>query len=199
MWGCEPTTAADLGGGAPIAVSTVEPIASGPDYASDVGRTRALRVLVQEGHAASLVEAALRFPLGSDAVSTARLLEPRAPRGRGRRRGKGALVPGGLRSPGGLLEGHGARPLTRRRRRPLVWLVVGLAAVPSVARRTTPCTGPPASCACGFPPALTRLRRPVKAKRWAAKQKRRSGTADLERHDRSIAFRGRLSRDGAVR
>jgi len=54
----------------PIAVSTVEPIASGPDYASDVGRTRALRVLVQEGHAASLVEAALRFPLGSHAVST---------------------------------------------------------------------------------------------------------------------------------
>jgi aryl-alcohol dehydrogenase-like predicted oxidoreductase len=48
----------------------VEPIASGPDYATDVGRARALRVLVDEGHAASLVEAALRFPLGSDAVST---------------------------------------------------------------------------------------------------------------------------------
>jgi L-galactose dehydrogenase/L-glyceraldehyde 3-phosphate reductase len=54
----------------PIAVPTVEPIASGPDYATDVGRAQALRILVDEGHAASLVEAALRFPLGSDAVST---------------------------------------------------------------------------------------------------------------------------------
>ena len=54
----------------PIAVPAVDPIASGPDYPTDVGRARALRVLVEEGHVASLVEAALRFPLGSDAVST---------------------------------------------------------------------------------------------------------------------------------
>ena len=54
----------------PVAVPTVDPIASGPDYATDVGRARALRVLVDEGHAGSLVEAALRFPLGSSAVST---------------------------------------------------------------------------------------------------------------------------------
>ena len=54
----------------PVAVPAVDPIASGPDYATDVGRARALRVLVDEGHAGSLVEAALRFPLGSDAVST---------------------------------------------------------------------------------------------------------------------------------
>jgi L-galactose dehydrogenase/L-glyceraldehyde 3-phosphate reductase len=54
----------------PIAVPAVDPIASGPDYAADVGRARALRVLVDEGHATSLVEAALRFPLASDAVST---------------------------------------------------------------------------------------------------------------------------------
>jgi L-galactose dehydrogenase/L-glyceraldehyde 3-phosphate reductase len=54
----------------PIAAPAVDPIASGLDYASDVGRTQALRALVREGHAASLVEAALRFPLGSDAVST---------------------------------------------------------------------------------------------------------------------------------
>jgi len=54
----------------PIAVPAVEPIASGPDYATDVERARAIRVLVQEGHAGSLVGAALRFPLGSDAVST---------------------------------------------------------------------------------------------------------------------------------
>jgi aryl-alcohol dehydrogenase-like predicted oxidoreductase len=54
----------------PIAVPSVEPISTGPDYATDVGRARALRGLVDEGHVGSLVEAALRFPLGSDAVST---------------------------------------------------------------------------------------------------------------------------------
>jgi aryl-alcohol dehydrogenase-like predicted oxidoreductase len=54
----------------PIAVPTVDPIASGPDYATDVARARTLRVLVEEGYAASLVEAALRFPLGFDSVST---------------------------------------------------------------------------------------------------------------------------------
>lgn len=54
----------------PVAVPAVDPIASGPDYASDVERARQLAVLVEEGHAASLVEAALRFPLGADAVST---------------------------------------------------------------------------------------------------------------------------------
>jgi aryl-alcohol dehydrogenase-like predicted oxidoreductase len=54
----------------PIAVPSVEPISTGPDYATDVARARALRGLVDEGHVGSLVEAALRFPLGSDAVST---------------------------------------------------------------------------------------------------------------------------------
>jgi aryl-alcohol dehydrogenase-like predicted oxidoreductase len=54
----------------PVAVPEVDPIASGPDYAADVGRAQALRALVTDGHAASLVEAALRFPLSSDAVST---------------------------------------------------------------------------------------------------------------------------------
>lgn len=54
----------------PIAVPSVEPIASGPDYGADVGRARALRVLVDEGHVGSLVEAALRFPLGDANVST---------------------------------------------------------------------------------------------------------------------------------
>jgi aryl-alcohol dehydrogenase-like predicted oxidoreductase len=54
----------------PIAGINIDPIASGPDYATDVGRTRALRVLVDEGHAGSLVEAALRFPLATSAVST---------------------------------------------------------------------------------------------------------------------------------
>ena len=53
-----------------VAVPTVDPIASGPDYATDVERARTLQALIDEGHAASLVEAALRFPLASDAVST---------------------------------------------------------------------------------------------------------------------------------
>jgi aryl-alcohol dehydrogenase-like predicted oxidoreductase len=83
----------------PIAVPTVDPIASGPDYATDVGHARALRALVDEGHAASLVEAALRFPLGFDAVSTLLLgyssqehLEVAAAAV-----GKGPLSPAGLR------------------------------------------------------------------------------------------------------
>ncbi len=54
----------------PVAIPAVEPIASGPDYATDVRRARQLEALVREGHAGSLVEVALRFPLGSDTVST---------------------------------------------------------------------------------------------------------------------------------
>ena len=54
----------------PLAMPVVAPIATGPDYGADVERARRLGALVEEGHAGSLVEAALRFPLGSDAVST---------------------------------------------------------------------------------------------------------------------------------
>jgi len=54
----------------PIASPPPEPIASGPEYAVDVARARILGTLVKEGLADSLVEAALRFALGSDAVST---------------------------------------------------------------------------------------------------------------------------------
>lgn len=54
----------------PVAVPAVDPIASGPDYATDVARARALQPLVAEGHADSLVEAALRFAIGHDAVGT---------------------------------------------------------------------------------------------------------------------------------
>ena len=53
-----------------IAAPSVDPIASGPDYAADVRRAEMLQVLVRDGHAETLVEAALRFPLGSEAVST---------------------------------------------------------------------------------------------------------------------------------
>jgi aryl-alcohol dehydrogenase-like predicted oxidoreductase len=51
-------------------VPAVDPIASGPDYATDVGRTRILESLVKEGHAGSLVEASLRFVIAHEAVST---------------------------------------------------------------------------------------------------------------------------------
>lgn len=54
----------------PVAAPTVDPIASGPDYATDVRRARLLGALVEEGHAGSLVEASLRFALATDAVST---------------------------------------------------------------------------------------------------------------------------------
>ena len=54
----------------PIASPPPEPIASGADYAADVARARTLGALVEEGFVQSLVEAALRFPLASDAVST---------------------------------------------------------------------------------------------------------------------------------
>jgi L-galactose dehydrogenase/L-glyceraldehyde 3-phosphate reductase len=54
----------------PVAMPTVDPIATGPDYAADVRRARAFRTLVDEGHVGSVVEAALRFPLGIAGVST---------------------------------------------------------------------------------------------------------------------------------
>ena len=54
----------------PIAVPTVDPIATAPDYRTDVARAQLLGALVREGHAASLIEASLRLAVGSDAVST---------------------------------------------------------------------------------------------------------------------------------
>lgn len=54
----------------PVAVPAVEPIASGPDYRVDVRHAGRLETLVQEGHAGSLIEAALRFAIASDAVTT---------------------------------------------------------------------------------------------------------------------------------
>ena len=54
----------------PIAIPAVAPIASGPDYATDVERARAFEPLVAEGYASSVVEAAFRFALTADALST---------------------------------------------------------------------------------------------------------------------------------
>ncbi|HLJ21027.1 MAG TPA: aldo/keto reductase, partial [Stellaceae bacterium] len=44
----------------PTGAASVEPIASGPDYAADVKRALALQALVGAGYARSLIEAALR-------------------------------------------------------------------------------------------------------------------------------------------
>ncbi len=54
----------------PTAIPSVAPIASGPDYATDVSRARALEPLVARGHAGSVVEAALRFAITGPALST---------------------------------------------------------------------------------------------------------------------------------
>ncbi|MGH7300592.1 MAG: aldo/keto reductase [Candidatus Rokuibacteriota bacterium] len=54
----------------PTAIPSVSPIASGPDYATDVARTRALEPLVAQGHAGSVIEAALRFAVTGDALAT---------------------------------------------------------------------------------------------------------------------------------
>jgi aryl-alcohol dehydrogenase-like predicted oxidoreductase len=53
-----------------LAMPSVAPIASGPDYATDVEHARRLRPLVDKGYAEDLVEASIRFSLTSDAVST---------------------------------------------------------------------------------------------------------------------------------
>ena len=47
-----------------------EPIGSGSSYMTDVERARRFMPLVREGHADSLIEAALRYVIASDAVST---------------------------------------------------------------------------------------------------------------------------------
>lgn len=54
----------------PVGVPSVEPIATGPDYAADVRRAQTLRPLVDEGHATSLAEASLRFAISHPDVST---------------------------------------------------------------------------------------------------------------------------------
>lgn len=55
----------------PLGSQNVAPIASGADYASDVARARRLLPLVREGFAGSLIEAAIRFAITSEAVTTA--------------------------------------------------------------------------------------------------------------------------------
>jgi aryl-alcohol dehydrogenase-like predicted oxidoreductase len=54
----------------PVAVPQVAPIGTGPDYQSDVRLAQQLHFLVQEGFAASLVEAAMRFAWTKTGMST---------------------------------------------------------------------------------------------------------------------------------
>jgi L-galactose dehydrogenase/L-glyceraldehyde 3-phosphate reductase len=54
----------------PTGAAAVEPIASGPDYSTDVKRAHAFQALVAAGYARSLIEAALRFSFASEAIST---------------------------------------------------------------------------------------------------------------------------------
>jgi aryl-alcohol dehydrogenase-like predicted oxidoreductase len=54
----------------PLGSPSVEPIGSGGSYRTDVARARRLEPLIREGYADSLVEAALRFAIANDAVST---------------------------------------------------------------------------------------------------------------------------------
>jgi L-galactose dehydrogenase/L-glyceraldehyde 3-phosphate reductase len=54
----------------PLGSPSVEPIGSGGSYRTDVERARRLEPLIREGHAESLVDAALRFAIANGAVST---------------------------------------------------------------------------------------------------------------------------------
>ena len=54
----------------PIAAQSVSPIASGPTYDADVHAANILRKLVKDGHVRTLPEAAYRFIISHDAIST---------------------------------------------------------------------------------------------------------------------------------
>jgi L-galactose dehydrogenase/L-glyceraldehyde 3-phosphate reductase len=57
----------------PLALASVPPLGSGASYAADVMRARRLQPLVDEGHAGSLVEAAIRFATGNTAIASTML------------------------------------------------------------------------------------------------------------------------------
>jgi aryl-alcohol dehydrogenase-like predicted oxidoreductase len=50
--------------------SKPDPMASGPDYSTDLFRARRLQPLVSEGHTGTLLEAALRFSISNSAMTT---------------------------------------------------------------------------------------------------------------------------------
>jgi L-galactose dehydrogenase/L-glyceraldehyde 3-phosphate reductase len=55
----------------PLGSPRVDPIGSGRDYRVDVERARRLEPVVREGHADGIVEAAIRYVIAHEAVSTA--------------------------------------------------------------------------------------------------------------------------------
>lgn len=55
----------------PIAVPSVAPIGTGADYQSDVKLARTLHFLIEEGYAANLIEASIRFAWSKPGMSTA--------------------------------------------------------------------------------------------------------------------------------
>lgn len=61
---------AGLDGRHPTAMQSVPPIGSSPTYEADLANARRLLPLVQEGHANSLAEAAMRFAISNDSMST---------------------------------------------------------------------------------------------------------------------------------
>ncbi len=54
----------------PIAMASVAPIASGPDYRADVARARRFEALVAAHYVGSTVEVALRFAISNPAMTT---------------------------------------------------------------------------------------------------------------------------------
>ncbi len=54
----------------PLASPAPDPIGSAASFRSDVERARRLEPLVREGHASSLIEAALRFVIAQPALTT---------------------------------------------------------------------------------------------------------------------------------
>src|SRR5205823_4464291 len=54
----------------PLGSPSVEPIGSGGSYRTDVERAQRIEPLIREGHAENLIDAALRFVIATDAVST---------------------------------------------------------------------------------------------------------------------------------
>ena len=54
----------------PLGLAVVEPIGSGGTYGADVARARRLQPMIDEGHAASLTELAMRFAIASRKLST---------------------------------------------------------------------------------------------------------------------------------
>lgn len=54
----------------PLGMAAVAPIASGPDYRADVARAQRFAVLKAAGYVGSTVEAALRFTISNDALTT---------------------------------------------------------------------------------------------------------------------------------